>query len=155
MSAVNYLIIGIDPDIHKSGIALYWKEKGKRHLTLENWKFFELYDFLYNNQEIIKYGVVEAGYLNSKSNFRDSKANARASSRIGKNVGSNHECARKIIEMFEYLEIPVYPVKPLKLVWGKDGKSKISHKEFVKFTGIEFKSTNSEQRDAGLLVWGR
>ncbi|MBK9511234.1 MAG: hypothetical protein IPO04_18175 [Cytophagaceae bacterium] len=62
------LYIGVDPDIDKSGVCLYYS---KTNFELLNLKFFELFDKLYflkdcENLDIEV--VIEAGWLN-KSNW--------------------------------------------------------------------------------------
>lgn len=144
------LIIGIDSDVKKSGVAVL---NGKE-LLLNNLAFFDLRDFLVREKENIRIVKVEAGYLNKKSNFRGAK-NIRTAARIGKNVGACNEVAKKIVEMCNHYGLPVKEVKPFKKVWkGKDGK--ITHEELkgqLKFRGIRqiVGRTNQEERDAALI----
>lgn len=144
--------IGIDPDTDKSGVALFNAEK-KKVTGLHNMRFFELFRYLSDCINIdAKFGtttevVIEAGWLNAKSNFHG--AFGGAAERIGAKVGANHETGKKIAEMCEYLNIPYKLVKPLSLKpWG--GK-KINHAQFVQLTGWVGR-TNQEQRDAAMLV---
>lgn len=138
------MIIGIDPDIDKSGVAV--KEDGE--YTLYSLSFWDLFEFL--SQCRPKLVVIEGGWLNAKSNFRFAKSTSIAS-RMGKNVGENHSVGKKIVEMCKYLEIDHKVVKPLQKVWkGKDGK--ITHSEVVKHFKINKKKTNQEERDALLLI---
>jgi len=151
MTTKKDLIIGIDPDVEKNGVACY-KPTGKL-LEVSNLTFFELFDFLNFSKENVKHVVIEGGWLIAKSNFHNERSGVRVAARIGNNTGSNHETGRKIVEMCEYLQIPHRIIKPLKKCWkGKDGK--ITHEEFVRLTGIIAKRSNQEQRDAALLVWG-
>lgn len=110
-------LIGIDPDIDKNGVAVYWKNQGQRRIDLHSLKFFELMDFLTEQKNRIKLVVIEAGWLNAKSNFRNTKGFG-ANAKIGKNVGANHEVGKKIVEMCEHLGITHKIVKPLKKTWG-------------------------------------
>ena len=144
--------IGIDPDTDKSGVA-FFKPKLNKVTMLNNMTFFELYHYLDFTQETAtttgaKFEIViEAGWLNAKSNFHG--AFGGAAERIGAKVGANHETGKKIAEMCEYLNIPYKLVKPLSLKpWG--GK-KINHAQFVQQTGWVGR-TNQEQRDAAMLV---
>lgn len=145
------LIIGIDPDVYRSGVAVLHPDK-KFEITLLS--FFQLRDYLTTDKENIKVVKIEAGHLNSKSNFHGAK-NIRTASRIGKNVGANNEVGKKIIEMCEHYDIPYRPVKPFRKVWkGPDGK--ITHDELqqqLKFRGIApiIGRTNQEERDAALI----
>lgn len=142
------MVIGIDSDVTKSGVAVL----NCKNLKLYNFSFFELFDFLKANKNQIKIVKVEAGYLNSKSNFHGAK-NIQTAARIGKNVGACNEVAKKIVEMCEYCDIPVKEVKPFKKVW-KSGK--ISHVELFaqlifRDVGCDVSRTNQEQRDAALI----
>lgn len=96
---------------------------------------------------------IEAGWLNKKSNFRHVKG-AGMNANIGKKVGANHEIGKKLVEMCEYLGIPCTEVRPLRKIWkGPDGK--ITHEEFNKQAKTNFKRTNQEERDAGLILLTR
>ncbi|GGH24738.1 hypothetical protein FAZ19_16215 [Sphingobacterium alkalisoli] len=144
------LIVGIDPDVDKNGVAVY--QKSTKDLQLSALSFFQLFEYLKSNKENIREVIVEASWLINKSNFHCENKGARVASKIGSKTGSNHEVGRKIIEMCEYIGIKVIGVRPLKKRWkGPDGK--ITHEEFKQITGYS-KSTNQEKRDAGLLVWG-
>ncbi len=144
------LIVGIDPDVDRSGIAVY--HKATKDLQLSILTFFQLFDFLKDKKSIIREVIVEGGWLHKKSNFRNEHSGQRVAARIGKNTGANHETGRKIIEMCAYLKIECRAVLPLVKRW-KGLDRKISHEEFFKLTGYN-KRTNQEQRDAALLVWG-
>lgn len=140
------MLIGIDPDVDKSGIAV----KSSNAVDLMTLTFFQLFDFLNNHKEKIKTVRVEASWLIAKSNWHNDKANSRVAARIGKNAGSNHEVGRKIVEMCQYLSIPYQEVKPLKKIWkGSDGK--ITHAELSRMVALPPR-TNQEQRDACLLI---
>jgi hypothetical protein len=147
------IYIGIDPDVHKSGVAFY--NSKTKDLTLSNLSFFQLFDYLcwFNeNYQTIVFKeakvILEAGWLNKKSNFHwdgFSKQSKATGERIGKNVGANHETGRKIEEMLQYLKIPYELKKPT--------QSKVDQEYFKKLTGVK-KKTNQDQRDAALLIWG-
>ena len=135
------IYIGIDPDTKKSGVAV-WDSKYK-YLQLFTMSFFELYDYLYN--EKVDRVIIEAGWLNEKSNFHNNAYQTKAAGeRISKNVGANHETGRKIAEMCEYLVLN-YDLK-------KPSSSKMTPECFKSMTGIETK--NQDKIDAGVLVFG-
>ncbi len=142
------LYIGIDPDTKESGVAIW---DGKR-LELSCCTFFELFPILRdltNFKKEVKSDIkviIECGFLHPKSNWHNERQGVRVAARIGKNTGANHETARKIIEMCEYLTIPYEMVKPV--------NHKLGAKEFKKLTGYQLR-TNQEARDAAMLVWGR
>lgn len=136
------ILIGIDPDTEKSGVAVKSIE-----LELYNMSFFELYDFLTNfkkETENIKV-YIECGFLNGGNRHKVSSGSLSLNSKIGERIGANHEVAKKICEMCSHLEIEFIQVRPT--------KSKSSSDYFKKITGYT-KRTNQEQRDACLLIWG-
>lgn len=146
------IIIGIDPDTDKNGVAIYERIEGIKTISFKSLPFFGLFDFLVHNSPRINTVVIEGGWLNSKSNFRNTKGTS-VNATIGKYVGANHETGRKIVEMCEYLGVTYRVVKPLRKIWkGRDGK--ITHPELENFTKLKLSRTNQEQRDAALLVWG-
>ncbi|MDR1120265.1 MAG: hypothetical protein LBM08_05040 [Dysgonamonadaceae bacterium] len=150
----NY-IIGIDPDTSMSGVASL--EVSTRKLKLESLALPLLLDYLQfvkrekqtaQQQEVIV--VVEAGWLNTISNYHT--APSRKGQRISKNVGSNHQVGKMIVEMCKHYGIPVELMRPLRKIWkGKDGK--ITQEELAAFTGITGRN-NQEERDAALIAWG-
>ena len=102
---------------------------------------------LSNNQSLVV--VVEAGWLNAKSNFHG-QIGQRAQ-RIAKNVGSNHQTGKHIVEMCEGIGVDVELQKPLIKRW-KGAGGKITHEEISYFTGITTK-TSQDGRDAALIAW--
>lgn len=138
------MIIGIDPDIKKSGVAVVANE----NIDLHNLTFFELFDFLKSNE--IKLVVIEAGWLNKKSNWHKGYYNKgklitntnNINENISKKTGANHETGRKIVEMCVYLGIDYQLIKPT--------SKKVNTLFFEKLTGI--KRSNQETRDAAMLI---
>ena len=63
------LYIGIDPDLDKSGIAVW--ESQNEILTLKNLSFWQLFDLLSTNRDRIVVVRIEAGWLNFKSNWHN------------------------------------------------------------------------------------
>lgn len=156
------VVVGIDPDSDKSGVAVL--EKMTRKLTLTTMTFPEVLECLqYIKRQAEVSGkkfcvIIEAGWLNTSHwhlNNSDTRASAAAK---GNSVGRNHETGRKITEMCKHWDIPHELVKPLILrvrgrnLWkGKDGK--ITHEELQEITKIKEKRSNQEARDAALLAW--
>lgn len=93
--------------------------------------------------------LIEGGWLVEKSNFHI-KSSIK-SDRVAKNVGSNHETGKKIVEMCQYLGIDHQVVRPLRKIWRGPGR-KITHRELACFTGIAHRTTQ-DQRDAALIAW--
>lgn len=152
------VVIGIDPDVEKSGVACL--DMAARKLEISTLAFPDLLDYLRYAQRQAEVEqkslrvVIEAGWLN-KSNWhlqtRDTKAVAAAK---GNNAGRNHEVGRKIAEMCEHWQIPYELVRPLRKIWrGKDGK--ITHEELNKQLAIKglphLPRSNQDTRDAVLL----
>ncbi|HFD2140523.1 TPA: hypothetical protein ACF2EA_000235 [Acinetobacter baumannii] len=136
------IIIGIDPDLDKSGVAVL--KDGL--LRLDNMRFYDLTQYFEVNKDQIKKVVIEAGWLNKKSNLHGRIGQSkRAGERIAKNVGENHATGKLLVEMAESLGLAVLLVKPT--------KSKLNAEQFNKITGWQGR-TNQEQRDAGMLIWG-
>jgi len=138
------ILIGIDPDTEKSGVAFLQGDQ----LKLQNLTFFELFDMLkfYKEKEVKPTVYVECGFLN-KSNWHKKNAySAAMNSKIGERTGANFETAKKIVEMCIYLKLPYEQVRP--------SKSKTSNEYFKSITGIQTR-TNQETRDAFMLIWGR
>ena len=141
---MNKIIVGIDPDVTKSGVAF---KKGK-DIVLANLEFFRLFDKL---KELIETSgkenitvYIECGFLN-KGNWHKTLGSNSVNTQIGQRTGANHETAKKIVEMCEYLNISHVTVKPT--------KSKVNDTFFRQITKID-KRTNQEQRDAYMLIHG-
>jgi site-specific recombinase XerC len=145
-------IVGIDPDVTKSGYAIL--DVKQRKIQAVSLTFPELNDRLQaisrtQSAETHFIVVVEAGWLNAISNYHT--AAGRKGQRIAKNVGANHQVGKMIVEMCEHYAIPVETIKPLKKMWrGKEGK--ITQEEIAAFTGITGRN-NQEERDAALIAW--
>lgn len=149
------IIIAIDPDVEKNGVAYLNCEN--KNLEISTLSFPELLDYLRYVQRCAETTqkhlvvVVEAGYMNKGNwhlNPKDTKAAAAAK---GNHAGRNHETARKIVEMCKHWQMEVKEVKPLEKCWkGKDRK--ITHEELARFTGVMGR-TNQKGRDAALLAW--
>lgn len=147
----NKLTIGIDPDVNKSGIAVFHPDK---KLAMSNLSFFELQDYFVFHRDNIHVVKVEAGYLNLKSNWHNGN-NIRTAARVGKNVGACNEVAKKIVEMCNHYHIPVKEIKPLPKIWkGHDRKITDAELKYqLKSRGIAHVNgrTNQEMRDAALI----
>ncbi|MDY5968636.1 MAG: hypothetical protein SPJ13_01270 [Bacteroidales bacterium] len=144
------MIIGIDPDREKSGVARLGVKN--RVIELYNMAFPELLDFI--QAEHRKIGtmfrllvVVEAGWMVPSVNFHPSQG--RRAQKIAYDVGANAETGRKIVEMCRHWGIEVREQHPLKLIWRK---GKISADEFQQVTGFAGRC-NQDARDAGLIAW--
>lgn len=144
-------IIGIDPDTNKSGVAFL--NRRFKNLSIVSLTFFELYDYFldckknYHDDFIV---IIEGGWLIEKSNYHP--VHGIKAERIAKNVGSNHETGRKIVEMCEYLGIEHKVVRPLTKMWAGPYR-KITHEELAYFTGMKQRTSTQDCRDAALICW--
>jgi len=142
------MLIGIDPDVTKSGVAV----KNSLGYSLHTLSFFQLFDFLSKHREKIALVRIEAAWLIKHNWNKKVTGTAAINANIGNAAGRNHETGRKIVEMCQHLSIPFQEVKPLKKIWkAKDGK--ISHEELARMISIPTR-TNQEQRDAALMIVG-
>lgn len=149
------IVIGIDPDVDGSGVGVIDMET--REVTKEQLALPELVDFLksrlYSFSDIMVY--IEAGWMNGGNHHLQNKGQWHAS-KIGEQVGRNHQVSKLIGEFCEYHGIPHTFVRPLTKHWhGKDGK--ITHEELMSLiegSGLKMAKcrTNQEMRDAILLA---
>lgn len=149
-------IYAIDPDTERSGLACL--DPKTMVMSLTSLPFSELISKVISEVNLrIEYGYdplvfVEAGYLN-QSNWHLSRSDGRQkASAMGRDVGRNHETARKLVEMLRYHGILVFEVAPLRKFWDGPGR-KISHRELASFVPNLPGRTNQEERDAALLAW--
>lgn len=150
-------IIGIDPDIDKSGYAVLDVAE-KKFVQVEALSFPGLImtlNGLIIGGSISEYLVVIEDSDNSTNwHLGDMKMSARAAAAIGHNVGLCHATQRHIKEWAEIIRLRVELQKPLKKTW-LGSKGKISQKEAECFMPGLPKKTNTEMRDAALLAWCR
>lgn len=150
------IIIGVDPDLSKSGVAFL--NTSTREIVLQTLSFPDLVQYAIKQQyhcntfdkKLIV--IVEAGWLN-ESNWHVKRGDsARLIAAKGKSVGMNQATGKLIVEMLSHNGIDVREVRPLKKCWkGPDGK--ITHDELAYFVPGLPKRTNQEQRDSLLLGW--
>lgn len=141
---MSKILIGIDPDVDKSGFA---RIEGNQ-LKIDNLSFFDLFEELrfYKEKEVKPVVYVECGFLNKSNWHKKFGGSSAVNAKIGERTGANFETAKKIVEMCEYLGLPCEKIKPK--------ASKVSSDYFKKITGLTIR-TNQEQRDALMLIWGR
>lgn len=135
------LIIGIDPDLDASGVATL---KNGQIEKLECLDFPKVIEFIHLQKPLIKKVVIEAGWLNAKSNWHQAKT-IQVAAKIGKNVGENHATGKILAQMIEAMGVSVQLVRPT--------SSKLNAEQFKRLTGFAG-MTNPEKRDAGVLIWG-
>lgn len=150
------MLIAIDPDSSKSGVAIICD----RALFLaECLSFGKLLDLLQQHREQRPKVVVEAGWLNASAWHGAYYKGARVSARIGKDIGANQQTGKLIVEMAEYYGLEVELQKPLVKRWsGRDGKitqpeldSLLRHYKIQ----TDIKRMNQDVRDAVLIALHR
>ncbi len=132
--------IGIDPDIRRSGVAVAIDGKLEQLHTMDFWS---LIDFLDANADA--HIVIEGGWLNKTHNYHPTQ-NKFTAAKIGANVGANWQIGKLLEEYCQYMSRTYELVRPL--------RSKVDGREFHLYTGWK-KRTNSEERDAAMLIVGK
>jgi len=132
--------VGIDPDIKKSGVAVANDGTLEQLHTMDFWSLVE---FLDANPDF--HIVIEAGWLNKTASYHPSQ-NKNTAAKIGSYVGANWQVGKLLEEYCQYMSRAYSLVRPT--------RSKIDGREFQLYTGWG-KRTNSEQRDAAMLVIGK
>ena len=148
------IIIGIDPDVNKSGVGVV---SSKGEVEVFSFTFPQLLEYLQaerqrsmaENTRLVV--VVEASWKISTNWHTGRGDSIRTAARKGKDAGRCHEVGRKIVECAQFYGLEVVERLPLKKIWkGKDGK--ITDEEIKAFMPIQGR-TNQEERDAALLAW--
>lgn len=136
--------IGIDPDVHKSGVAIV------RDGKLESYSaqtFFDVIKTIEDNNSSPYHEVqviIEAGWLNKRANWHAS-ANQWTAQRIAKNVGANHQIGKLFEEYCKRIRAKYELVVP---------KQHKYTPEFVSSV-VGAKVRNQDVCDAIMLVLGR
>ena len=150
-------IIGVDPDVERSGVARLDIDKGSYGLSLQSLEFGEFVRFLLVLRDEAARGgfpvtvVVEAGWLNHGNWHLRWSDTGRLACAKGYQVGRNHEAGRKTVELCRGLGFLVVEQRPLRKMWsGKDRK--ITAAELRIVTGYD-KRSSQDARDAALLAW--
>lgn len=135
------LFIGIDPDVDKSGIAVWDKNRFIELTCLPLWDLFACISSFDGSYKICV--RIEAGWLSKGLNWHKAGGLGAANA-----VGRNHEIGRQLEKFCVNHSIQYELVKP-------QGYSSWTHDEFCLFTGWNRKiRTNSETRVAAMMVYG-
>lgn len=142
------LVVGIDPDLVKSGVAIT-RAGGLVHLDALS--FPDLLEFvreLLPEQPLIIVEEVEA----DKTTYHRPGTNVRQHGRIAQNVGQVKGVKRVLVECLQSMGVDVVLVKPLNGPVKKRAKGDAEY--FNKVTGWTGR-TNEDKRDAAMLaLWG-
>ena len=142
------VVIGIDPDLVKSGVA---ETVNGKIMNLHALAFPQLIEFAkeqykaHQNQVTFIVEEVEA----DKATYSRKDTNQHQMLKIAQNVGQVKGVKRVLVECLLHEGIPVRLVKPLKGTYKK--KAKADAKFFNQLTGWTG-SSNEDKRDAGLLA---
>lgn len=144
------IIIGIDPDVSKSGVGVVSRER--KGVEVFSRSFPELLEYLKMAATHTSVVVVVEASWKISTNWHTGRGDSiRTAARKGKDAGRCHEVGRKIVECAQFYGLEVVEKLPLKKIWkGKDGK--ITDEEIKAFMPIQGR-TNQEERDAALLAW--
>lgn len=150
------IIIGIDPDVDKSGVAVI--QRSTMQVSVKSVKFSAMTKIIEEikaqSEELGKslLVVVESSWLISHNWHTGKKQSVASVAKTGYNVGRNHQVGMMIVEFCRELGLEVIEQIPLKKCW-KGTNGKISHEEISYFIPGLPNQTNSEERDALLLAW--
>lgn len=147
------LIIGIDPDVERSGIATIDTEK--KSISVEKLSFFRIVELfrLFKETNVDALIRIEAGWLNKSNWHVNNGQSAYVAAKIGNATGRNHQTGILLGEVANGLGLDVEFVKPLRKIWKGQDK-KISQYEIEKLTGYHKRMTQ-DMRDALLIAWVR
>lgn len=143
-------VIGIDPDVKKSGIAIF---ENKKLVELKNLSLTDFYMFCENIVEHFDYCsdeldkptfVIEDGNIISGLYNRNKNNNNLVQHKISEHVGANKQRAKDLIEIAEFFGIKTIRQKPRKGNWS-DKKAM-----FESVTGWKGRS-NPETRSAAFF----
>lgn len=139
------IYIGIDPDVDKSGYGVYCTDQ-KKIIDYGLKNMFTLVDFIRNYKTESLHVIIEAGFLNKKSNYHTTKNQSKeVGEKIANSVGRNHQVSRMIGEAMDHYNVSYSFSKP--------AEKKVTPFLFKVYTGIEVK--NQEIIDACMMVFGR
>lgn len=138
-------IIGIDPDLTKSGMALVVDGK---LIDVKALPFPELVELAKLERLSGSIFVVEDVEYD-KTTYHRAGTNARQHTRIAQNVGQVKGVARVLIQCLEYYGCNVVKINPLTGPIKRKAKTEAEY--FNKITGWQGR-TNSDTRDAALIA---
>lgn len=147
--------IGIDPDIDKSGLAV-WSRIGRKHNFIDSVEFYVLLDKI-NSAEVGQAEFyVDAGWLNKGYHHYDTlpkefetwaeKSKWAYMAKLGEDVGRNFGVGQTIVGYLRAHKHPVHEIKPVTEKWNA-----ATLKQFTGWT----KRTNEDSRDAARLCFQR
>jgi len=146
-------VIGIDPDIYLSGVAVI--DLTNNDIKLSTMRYPELIGYITSltegNDNILV--VVELDRETTHIWHPSRHITTALANKMGYDVGKCIQRGADIADMLRYLGCDVQEQKPLRKQWnGKDGKMTDAEMRRLKGITITKKRTNQEERDALLLA---
>lgn len=145
-------IIGIDPDIERSGICIL--HPAGRAMWSGAASFCECTERILAERKGSTKSIlvcVEGGWLVQKFNYHV-VAGVHRAEKIAHDVGENHAVGKLLIQFCEHHGISCIAVHPLRKMWrGANGK--ITKEELERVVGMKMHRCNQDERDAVLLAW--
>lgn len=139
------MIIGIDPDLIKSGVGIVFDGN---LVELKNLSFVELIDFVVEQSKIFELIVHLEDVESTKTTFKRKNVSVAGMKKIAQNVGQVKGVCRIIHESLVSKGVRVKMVKPLK---GYSKRAKKDTDFFKQLTGWT-KRSNEDNRDAACLA---
>jgi hypothetical protein len=136
-------VVGIDPDLKKSGVAVV--SEGKL-ITLDCLKLLDLIEFISEHKHRAHFVIENVNH--DKTTYKRVCANVKAMGRISQNVGMVKAVGTLLEEILTDLGAEFTSMKPLR---GAVKKAKNDRNYFNKITGWTDIS-NQDKRDAALLA---
>lgn len=152
---IGKIIVGIDPDIKASGVALL--DEDARIIKLYKMPIYSLFNWCRwiaetTHDKQVRY-IVELDRQTTYNWHVNPRDNCRVAKQKGFWQGSNHQLAIDIVDLLRESDLDVTEQAPLRKCWtGKDRK--ITHQELRSIEGITWNKAveNQEERDAALLA---
>ncbi|HBA34855.1 MAG TPA: hypothetical protein DCZ12_12040 [Gammaproteobacteria bacterium] len=138
-------VIGIDPDLSKSGVGIVRDGKLVDMLALNFPLLLRMVSECLDSQPLIILEDVET----DSTTYHRAKTNHRQHARIAQNVGQVKGVKRVLVECLEDMGATVVQVKPMR--GGVKGRAKTDADFFNRITGWEGR-TNEDKRDAAMLA---
>lgn len=138
------LIIGIDPDLEASGVAIV---RNGQIDSLSTMAFFDLLEFIHLNQANAVFAVEDVE-LNKALYARHHGKNQRVRERINQNVGQVKAVARLIEQYLIRIDAAYTMVAPFKKRFKKAKDDKEYFNRLTGWTG----NSNADKRDAALIA---
>ena len=140
---MSSMVIGIDPDLVKSGVATVIDGK---LATLDSMEFFKLTEFILEHKHVAHF-IVEDVECNGAT-YQRGKANQAVMKKIAQNVGQVKAIGRLLGVYLNGCDAQFTLIKPLR---GEAKKAKTDARLFNKLTGWQGQS-NEDKRDAAMLA---